>query len=76
MPYFVGFNFKEHQAKEFNIIGNEAIILNSGFVSESMNDSFKELFLSQFVWVVRSGDTLPVNVTESSLKYKTDLNDK
>ena len=76
LPYFVGFNFKEHQNKEFNITANEALVLNSGFVSESMNDSFKELLLSLFVWVVRDGSSLPVNVTNSSFTYKTDLNDR
>ena len=76
LPYFVGFQFKEHQDKKFNIIANEAITLNSGFVSESMNDSFKELLLSQYVWMVRDGDTLPMNVEESSFTYKTGLNDK
>ena len=50
--------------------------LNSGFVSESMNDSFKELLVSQYVWVVRSGVNYPVNVVDSSLTYKTALNDR
>ena len=76
LPYAVGFKFTEHQIKDYNIIGNESLVLNSGFVSESMNDSFKELLLSQYVWVVRSGDTLPVNVTSSNLTYKTGLNDR
>ena len=76
IPYIAGFQFKEHQDKKFNIIANEAITLNSGFVSESMNDSFKELLLSQYVWMVRDGDTLPMNVEESSFTYKTGLNDK
>ena len=76
IPYIAGFQFKEHQDKKFNIIANEAITLNSGFVSESMNNSFKELLLSQYVWMVRDGDTLPMNVEESSFTYKTGLNDK
>ena len=76
LPYAVGFKFTEHQIKDYNIIGNESLVLNSGFVSESMNDSFKELLLSQYVWVVRSGATLPVNVTSSNLTYKTGLNDR
>ena len=76
LPYIAGFQFNEHQDKDFNIIGNESLVINSGFVSESMNDSFKELLLSQYVWIVRSGDTLPVNITESNLTYKTGLNDR
>ena len=64
------------QAKKFNIIGNESLVLNSGFVPEAMNDTFKELLLSQYVWIVRNGDTLPVNIEESALTFKTGLNDK
>jgi hypothetical protein len=76
LPYFAGFNFTDHQNKEFNLTGNEALVLNSGYVNESMNETFKELLLSQYVWVIRSGDTLPVNVATSNITYKTALNDK
>ncbi|BCV05772.1 MAG: hypothetical protein CM15mV116_210 [uncultured marine virus] len=34
---------KEHQAKKFNIIANESLVLNSGFVPEAMNDTFKTI---------------------------------
>ena len=70
------FSTSEHQNKNYNIIANETLVLNSGFVSESMNDSFKELLVSQYVWVVRSGVNYPVNVVDSSLTYKTALNDR
>ena len=76
MPYTTNQNLTEHQDKRFNIIANETITLNSGFVPESMNDTFKELLLSQYVWMVRSGETLPMNVEESSFTYKTGLNDR
>jgi len=71
-----GFSLIEHQIKNFDIIGNESLVLNSGFVPEAMNDTFKELLLSQYVWIVRNGDTLPVNIEESALTFKTGLNDK
>lgn len=76
LPYTTNQNLTEHQDKRFNIIANETITLNSGFVPESMNDTFKELLLSQYVWMVRSGETLPMNVEESSFTYKTGLNDR
>ena len=76
LPYIFGKKFTEHQIKDYNIIANESLVLNSGFVSESMNESFKQLLLSQYVWIVASGDTLPVNVTSSNLTYKTGLNDR
>ena len=72
-----GFRLFEHQIKNFDIIGNESLVLNSGFVPEAMNDTFKELLLSQYVWLVRSGETtIPVNIEESALTFKTGLNDK
>ena len=76
LPYTTNQNLTEHQDKRFNIIANETITLNSGFVPESMNETFKELLLSQYVWMVRSGETLPMNVEESSFTYKTGLNDR
>lgn len=76
LNYFVGQNLTDHQDIDFNIIGNEMLVLNSGFVTESMNDTFKELLLSQYVWMVRDGSTLPVNIKESSFTYKTGLNDR
>jgi len=76
IPYFAGQNLFEHQNKKFNIMGSESLVLNSGFVTESMNESFKELLLSQYVWMVRDGSTLPVNIKDSSFTYKTGLNDR
>ena len=76
LPYAAGVNLTDHQDLDFNIIGNEMLVLNSGFVSESMNDTFKELLLSQYEWMVRDGSTLPVNIKESSFTYKTGLNDR
>lgn len=70
------FQLFEHQKKKFNIMGSESLVLNSGFVTESMNESFKELMLSQYVWIVRDGSTLPVNIKDSSFTYKTGLNDR
>ena len=74
----LSYDTSAHQMKDFNLTANESLVLNSGFVSESMNDSFKELLLSFYVWVIPSGatTTIPLSVTESSLTYKTDLNDK
>jgi len=74
----LSYDTSAHQMKDFNLTANESLVLNSGFVSESMNDSFKELLLSLFVWVIPSGATatIPLSVTESSLTYKTALNDK
>ena len=76
LPYISTFKFTEHQNNDFNITASESIVLNSGFVSESMNSTFKELLLSESIWIVRDGNTYPVNLVDSGITYKTGLNDK
>tara|TARA_R110000803_G_scaffold1823_3_gene6023 strand:+ start:964 stop:1989 length:1026 start_codon:yes stop_codon:yes gene_type:complete len=69
-----------HSSKDFNVIGNESISLSSGYLSEDYNEVFKQLLLSDKVWMTEiTGLTdviIPINVKESSLNYKTSVNDK
>jgi len=69
-----------HVNRDFNIIGKESITLSSGFLSEEYNEVFKQMMLSEKVWVtnVKEGveQVLPINVTTSDMTYKTSLNDK
>ena len=54
--------------------------LSSGFLSESYNEVFKQLMLSEKVWITNRTDTseqvLPINIKTSDITYKTSLNDK
>lgn len=61
------------QQKLFNKMGNESITLNSGFYPESNNDIFKELLLSEQVWMEYEDVLVGVIVKNSSLSYKTHL---
>jgi len=71
------YDIKKHSNKTFNANGTETLQLNTGFVSESMNDSFRELMVSEYVWLTDSlSNVLPVTLKDSSLTYKTGLNDK
>ena len=69
-----------HVNRDFNIIGKESITLSSGFLSEEYNEVFKQMMLSEKVWVtnVKEGveQVLPINVSTSDMTYKTSLNDK
>ena len=69
-----------HTKRDFNIVGNESISLSSGFVSESFNDVFKELLLSEKVWITKlvNGSTtvLGINIKTSNITYKTSVNDR
>jgi len=74
------YSISEHINREFNVVGNESISLSSGFLSEEYNEVFKQLLLSEKVWITNITDTnvqvLPINVKTSNITYKTSLNDK
>ena len=69
-----------HVNRDFNVIGSESITLSSGYLSEEYNEVFKQLMLSEKVWVTNILETgeqvLPINVKTSSIAYKTSVNDK
>ena len=69
-----------HVKRDFNVVGKESISLSSGYLSEEYNEVFKQLLLSEKVWVTNIIETgeqvLPINVKTSSIAYKTSVNDK
>ena len=74
------YNIYEHTKRDFNVSANESMTLSSGFLSESYNEVFKQLMLSEKVWITNTTDTeeqvLPINIKTSDITYKTSLNDK
>lgn len=66
----------KHSKVVFNKMGSEQITLNSGWQVEANNELFRQLFLSEYVWMHYEGDVLPVNVLDSNIQYKTSINDK
>ena len=74
------YSISSHVNREFNVVGNESISLSSGYLSEEYNEVFKQLMLSEKVWITNVNDTdvqvLPINVKTSNITYKTSLNDK
>ena len=64
--------------QEYNKNGKESITLNSGFVVEALNESFKQLLLSEEVklYDFDNSSTQAVKLSLSSLDYKTITNDK
>lgn len=65
-----------HQFVKFNSQGREKFKVNSGFVDESMNETFKELLLSNTVWQYKDEVFIPLTVSTSSLEYKTRQKDR
>lgn len=62
----------------FNTNGKETMVLNSDWVDERMNESFRQLMLSEDVelYDFDTKETYSVNIITSDLTFKTHLNDK
>ena len=74
------YDYTNHVNRNFNVVANESISLSSGYLSEEYNEVFKQLMLSEKVWVTNILETgeqvLPINVKTSDITYKTSLNNK
>lgn len=74
------YSVNQHNKREFNITANSMVNLSSGYLNESSNEKFKQLLLSEKVWITRTFKNdelvLPINIKTSSISYKTSLNDK
>ena len=70
------YNVSNHQEKILTKNGSEKLSLNTGFYPELYNDIFKELQLSEDVWITINNQILPINIESSGVEYKTQLNDK
>lgn len=77
---FNGYSRSNHVYRDFNVVGKESITLSSGFLGEEYNEVFKQMMLSEKVWITNITDdgeqVLPINVKTGDITYKTSLNDK
>lgn len=64
-----------HQFVKFNVKGKSKFVVNSGYVVEERNEAIKQLLLSERVWLILNGESVPVNVSTSSQELKTRQND-
>jgi hypothetical protein len=60
-----------HQYVKFNVQGKSKFKVNSGFIEESMNETVRQLLLSERVWMYSNEIFTPLNVASKSLEYKT-----
>lgn len=68
---------QKHSIKQFNALANETLILNSPQMSyDNVNEAFKQLLVSEQVWVYKDSQTTPINITNTTHRIKTGLNDK
>ena len=66
----------KHQKTITDNNGQESIALNSGYYPEEYNEVFKQLLLSEKVWLKVDNTTRPVNISSKSMSFKTQLDDK
>ena len=65
-----------HQYVTYNVQVRSSFKVNSGFVSEAMNETFKQLLLSERVWMYKDEIFTPLKVSSKSLEYKTRQKDR
>jgi len=65
-----------HQYVKYNVQGKSKFKVNSGFVSEAMNETFRQLILSERVWMYADEIFTPLNVASKSIEYKTRQKDR
>lgn len=65
-----------HQFVKYNIQAKKQFKLNTGFISENLNDTIQQLFLSSRVWILENAVLTPVNIKGKSLEFKTRQNDR
>lgn len=69
-------NLGNHQYIRYNVQARSKFKINSGFVIEEMNETFKQLFSSERVWKYEGGIFTPLNILSKSLEYKTRQKDR
>ncbi len=68
-----------HQNRVLDLVGKESITMNTGYIDESFNEVFRQLMLSEQVWMTRLTDkeeVMPLRPKTQSLQFKTRTNDK
>ena len=67
-------NYGQHSKTPFNKNGETMHKLNTDYLPESYSEYFKQLLMSERVWMEHKGTVVPVNVSKSSIEHKTHVN--
>ena len=70
------YNTTSHVYKAFNSNGRTKVTCNTDYLNESENDTFRQMMLSESVWLIENGIINPVSIDKKSIEYKTSLVDK
>ncbi len=72
LPSALNYDYKKGQKKTFNIIGQESVKLNTGWVDENYSSLIEDLILSETIFL----DDLPVTIKTTASELKATLNNK
>lgn len=70
------YDTSRHQKRVLTKNGSESLSINSGWYPESFNEVFRQLHLSESVWIDYEGEIIPVNVSDGGMEFKKSVNDK
>lgn len=70
------YNTTAHLYSTFNSNGRTKVSCNTDYLNESENETFRQLMLSEQVWLIESGIINPVSLDKKTIEYKTSLVDK
>jgi len=70
------YNTTSHTYKAFNVNGRTKVTCNTDYLNESENETFRQMMLSESIWLIEGGVINPVSLDKKSIEYKTSLVDK
>lgn len=70
------YNTTSHLYKAFNSNGRTKVTCNTDYLNESENETFRQMMLSETVWLIEDSIINPVSIDKKSMEYKTSLVDK
>lgn len=70
------YSIYRHSNKRFDVKASESITLNTGFITEDLNEPIKQLLMSESVWIDDGTNVHPVNINTQSLEIKKNVNTK
>jgi len=73
---FGTYALNSHNKKTFLSNGKEKVTVNTDYLREEYNELFKELMLSEFVYLEENGQVFPVNIVKKTFEKKTKLINK
>ena len=69
------YDVTRHQIKDINIQATEKLTVNSGYINESENELYKDLMVSDIIYLFEDNNLVPLRISKNSLEIKNRVND-